>query len=557
MAWLIFIKKNSKKIPFFPSLSHFLGAKFGFFYFFFIFFSLLGQIHAEQARSSSPEAIEKLKKQAYDEISSFERFNDNGVERLKIKLKPFIEYYLPLHSQFQQADTYAQANAYLQNIPDGKFTPNFILSGFNSQTPLTFQTDATAVNTDIQGFSLGLNQLTKIGISYSISYQAQQIENHIFCCNIISTGKFNKPITAPTVYQNVLALGLNIPLFQDFGAAANISSKKANLTYQQSLTQRQQTINNLALNLTGLYWDLKALFQQISALRSRLFVTERIAFEVEERVKAGLLPRISALEQNAQLEQDRSNLVQAEGSLGNLEDTIKRAIGLENFPYGIYPDEDFEPLKLDNSQDIEKQVLEHSLELKNAKLDKEMARYNLVESDNKNRPNVDLNLNYNLYGYGYKKDQAAKLNNDKQINSYTATLSWVIPLGDNGSSSASSANLLFFTQKGITVDDVESKLILKNKNDLRNLKAADGLVQSQRLLFNARKELLEREKEKLRSGVSTTNNFADAQTRLFLAEQSLALAQSNLYKTFYGIEFDRGKIYEYFPRLKNFLNPAP
>ena len=516
-----------------------------------------------QSRALSPEEqeqkrVEKIQQEIQKQLESAPKVQENGQESVRISLEDFVEYYVAVHPSTQQLNYATMMADEQQGLATGRFTPNVNLSATQNQSPLQFSGDATTTAALTDSAKVAFSQLTPIGVSYSVAYQANTIQSYLYRFDRAYDIKKYSRAKAPQLYNNILSFNLNIPIFQDFGSPVSADKRKAQLNYQKALNQRQLSLNNLTVSLVGVYLDLKSLIAQTQALKQRSELSDRLLFETQERVRVGLLPQTALLAQEAQALADKSSWEEAQNALLSLADTIKGNIGVADLPYGIVPADAFSAPNLDASAAaLEREILDYSLETKNLTLEQEAIKQDLAAADNKLRPNVDLNLNYNIYGYGTKREETS-LVNDHKLNPYTATLSWNIPLGNDGSRSLANTQRLLLAQKAVQVNTSLDNIKIKAKSDIRSLDLQRNRLEASKKQVEIRKILLNREVEKYKLGQSSTNDVATAQTQLFQAIQGLAASESNFAKAYYAIEVSRGRIYQYFPRLKELLdNPNP
>ena len=440
------------------------------------------------------------------------------------------------------------------------FDPVFI-SGFNatrSTSPTSSQLAGapTLSNLNHQA-EFGYSQAFQTGTGYQISFNASRAATN----SLFAT--FNPSILS------ALQFSFSQPLLRSRGLFANrapILIARRNL--QQSRANFEAQVNDAIARAIDQYWDVVQARENLEVLRKSLEQAEATYQQNKRALELGALPPLDIYRSESQVASRRLAVIQAEYSLKQTEDEIRRTVGADLDPYiralDLVLAEPTEPagelFSIDAQQALEK-AFQRRPEL-------EALRQQLANDDTSIRlaynglqPDLSLSAFYSSSGLGGNQidnttvpptiltrgglGDALEQLSGFDFPTYGFALQLRLPIrnrsaeADLGSSQVAKRRDLYALRQR------EQAIALEVRNAVHQLEQAKLSIAAAKIARDLAQKNLEAEQRKYELGAQTIFFVLDAQTQLAQAELSLVQAQIGYQRAVTAVYRATGEILEH------------
>lgn len=372
-------------------------------------------------------------------------------------------------------------------------------------------------NTNSTTLSTSWQDMVDNGIQYSLTLSDTQSET--------TTGSIAKKGSSvegwetggDKIHSGSLTAAIDIPLYQDWGDVNKMAEFKSAIGFEQTqLGNKKQTLGLLA-NIAGIYWDLVGVLKTIETLESSVVLSKQFLEDNQVRYDLGLLDIVEVKQSESQLAKAQQLLLTQKIAKKEIEDQIKAALNLEDFPFGYLPTEQLsvhqvqqtyeQLLELSYQQDPDLQLLEADMRSNN--LDK-------IEAENGAKTNLDLSLQYKMNGYGKSLTESSAGFSTTEMHGYYVGLSWSIPFGDKVTPQKINKTVLEHAKLAVKVQNRQTEIKVQLQGILRNLELAKEGIKLAEISTDLATDLMNKETEKFKLGNSTS--FRVAQVRQDLSD---------------------------------------
>lgn len=146
-----------------------------------------------------------------------------------------------------------------------------------------------------------------------------------------NSGRNQDPVNFGLITESYLSSGYNlqsgVEIFNWFSKRNNIAGNQ--LETKAALAGVEKLKNDIALNVAGVYLQALLARQQVSVSEIQIQQTKAQLDNTRKLVKAGSLPELNAVQLEAQLANDSSNLVTAQGSVAQSLLLLKAYLNLD------------------------------------------------------------------------------------------------------------------------------------------------------------------------------------------------------------------------------------
>lgn len=338
----------------------------------------------------------------------------------------------------------------------------------------------------------------------------------------------------------------------DFGSTASPYAGSFTATYNQSLLQGfgrevysaplviarkgavsadytfQLAIINLVSDTESKYWAVVAAQRQLANFQLALELAQKQLNDNNIRLQVGTMAPLDVTAAEAQVAQAEQNIISGQAALDNSRDALIRALypNAER-PAGLELTDD--PI-LSHTQTDEgaavKMALERRVELKAARIGKDINELNLTVARNKVLPQLNAFVSYNGATDNY--GSIGPVNTDlTSLNypGYTVGLKFAMPLENHaarGGLAVARANL---RSSELNLRDLELSITLAVRTAVRNIDATEKGVKAAEKTRYLKEKTLEAEQKKFENGMSTNFNVLQIMTDLSTARSNETQAQ--------------------------------
>jgi outer membrane protein TolC len=256
-------------------------------------------------------------------------------------------------------------------------------------------------------------------------------------------------------------------------------------------------------------------------------LSEQLLTDNRVRLQAGVLSPADVQATEAQLAQDKQNLLNARLQVLAIEDQVRAALNLGDLDVGLLP-KDMPTLRAERFEvsgqldEMYKSVPD--LQLTQADID--TAGYTLLLQKNNERTQLDLSAFYNLNGYTNDPFTGTQYYGDKNLQGYGIVLTYTLPLFDRATPATIQQLALQRQQVELKYADQKSALSVSLQSALRNIQLAQESVATAREALRLAEVQLKNEIERFRLGRSTA--FTVSQLQQALAVARLAEIQARV-----------------------------
>ena len=419
-----------------------------------------------------------------------------------------------LDVQFERYDP--QINLYNVYVAYGSYDPTLTLGGSHAHddTGAANSTNGIIVS-DKNSFNSGLNGVLPLGTMYNLSGNVAD-----------SYG------TAGEATGGQIGLSVTQPLLKN---AWIDTTRKDILIAKNSLKRSEQQLRlQIITSVTAVenaYYELIFARENLKVQQEALVVAQTQLNQDQQRVQFGSLAPLDVQQDEAQVAQNRANLIAAQYTLATDQNALKNLI-TDN--YAGWHDQDIAPAatltavrQLFDVQDSWGKGLTQRPELLQAKLDVERQGIVLKFERNQLFPELDLQGTYGYNGDGKEFSDAFGQYNraNRPYYSYGAILT--MPLSNTGPRNTLKADKANLEQLLLKLKQLEQNVMVEIDNAVKQAESALESVDATKQARIYAEAALDAEQKKYAVGKSTTFTVLQLQNNLTAARSQEIRAQAN------------------------------
>jgi len=386
-----------------------------------------------------------------------------------------------------------------------------------------------------------------LDLNYSPSYSARQANIYNFYNPGNFYGASGNPYTASftATYTQSLLQGLGTEVTLAPVTIARKNAEGADYTYQLAI------INLIASTETD-YWSMVYGQKNLADKQISLELAQKQLNENMIRLKVGTMAPLDVTNAEAQVAQAEQNIIAAHAALDNARDTLIR---------DLYPNEE-RPASLEltdeptlghiqlNEEDAVKMAMDRRVELKSARIAKDVTGLQLKVAQNRVLPTLNAFAAYNGSSDNY--NGIGQVNSDLtgiDYPGYTVGLKFIMPIENRtarGNLSIARANL---RGSELSLRNLELTTILQVRTAVRNIEATEKGVKAAEKTRYLQEKTLEAEQKKFENGMSTNFNVLQVMTNLDAARTAETQAQIAYATAVTALEQAVGNL----PEARNFI----
>ena len=432
------------------------------------------------------------------------------------------------------------------NLPSLNLDPTLSSSlSYNNQTapvnnPLTSGTGTTAVATSLSThtaqYNLQYSQGFATGTTMNVAW------NNSRASSTSQSNLFNPYI------QSALTISFNQQLLNGFGRSVNrrnilIAKNNAKIA---DLTFRQQVITTLT-NLITAYWELVYARENVRVQQQAVAVSGKLFNDNKKQLEIGTMAPLDVIRAESQLASDQQNLIVAETTRLQDEQTLKNAISKNPFAHNLV---DLEIVPLDEPkapESVEAASLEEAVKEALAnRPDLLEQQYNLANAGidarataNALRPTATLTAQYSSEGLagnsalangvsyqGFGDTQSQIFHN--QYPEYAVGLNISIPIRNRSAQATNQRAILQQRQIEAQFQQLKNSALLDVRKAYIALQQGRARIQAASKARQLQEQTFSSEQKKYQLGASTVYNVILTQRDLVSAQGSELRAMADL-----------------------------
>jgi len=382
-----------------------------------------------------------------------------------------------------------------------------------------------------------------IDLNYSPTYSAQKglyfnspvpANNGPFGSTVPYTGSFT------ATYTQSLLQGFGTQVTTAPLVIAKKNSEAADYTFQLAII-------NLVATTETQYWAVVYAQKNLQNYQIALQLAQKQLNENNIRLQVGTMAPLDVTAAEAQVAQAEQNIIAGQAALDNAKDALIRALypnaerpaGLE-----LTDAPTLSHIQTDEATAV-KMALERRVELKAARITKDINDLGLSVAQNKVLPQLNAFVAYNGASNSY--NSLSPVNTDlSSLNypGYTVGLKFAVPIQNRtakGNLSVARANL---RSSELNLRDLELSITLAVRTAVRNIDATEKGVKAAEKTRYLQEKTLEAEQKKFENGMSTNFNVLQDMTNLDAARSAETQAQINYANAVTALEQAVGNLME-------------
>lgn len=337
-------------------------------------------------------------------------------------------------------------------------------------------------------------------------------------------------------------------LLQNFGYAATTSNLViARKNAESADFQFQLAIIALVAKTEGQYWDVVFAERDLVNKQAALTLAQKQLKENSIRVQVGTMAPIEVTSAEAQVAQAEQNIIAAEAQALNTKDALLQALYPNaGRPASLIPTDGptLSHIKLDEPAAV-KMALERRVELKSARIAKDIAQVSEKLAVNRTLPKLDAFVAYNGASDNY--GAIGPVNSDlggAKYPGYTVGLRFAMPLQNRQAKGQLSQARASLRNSELGLQDQELNVTLQVRTAIRNVEAAEKGVKAAEKTRYYQEKNLDAEQKKFENGMSTNFVVLQVMTNLDNAKSAELRAQIDYAKFVTALEVAVGNLME-------------
>lgn len=390
-----------------------------------------------------------------------------------------------------------------------------------STAALAGQKDSTDTTTQQQSVRAGVTQRLTSGAQASVSTGLTRTKE--------------RPYSAPPlfnpVYNSDVALTVTQPLLQGFGVVINRAAfQRARLGVTRARLDFKSVVLSVIRNVENAYYTLAFAREQLAVRKFSLEVAQTLLDENKARLNTGVTTNLEVLQSEVGVANARRDLLLAQQSVSDSEDTLLNLIGRFQFntrPGAVRLSEAPVPdVSFDRSYAL---ALANAPDYAANKIFAEQLKLDLAVAKNNRLPAVDLGA---AVGYnGDDRDNAGgALNSAASGDTYNwqVDLTVTIPWGLRAERARYRQALNNVNRQDLFIQQIDQGLLVQVRTAVRAVETNHETVTVSALATELSQKQFETEKARYEAGLSTYRFVEDSRQDLDTARVNELLARVNL-----------------------------
>jgi len=322
--------------------------------------------------------------------------------------------------------------------------------------------------------------------------------------------------TTRTTHRYSAGVSLNQTIFNAGQLRNNL--KYSNLNYEQSQVGLNATREQVVLNVTNAYFDVLRARELVQVYRQTLESSEAQVELARERYNLGAVAQTDVLRSETTAGSDRINVLQQQNTLMSQKRNLNLAMGRDpNTPVALV-DIEYYATEIPALEQAKEQAVENNKNLRQYRLDVDMARTNLAIAKSGYFPSLRASAGYDRSGTSIED-----LYTNFDLNwSSSVRLSLSIPIFNNWQTQTQVQNQrsqLSIAEKNLA--DARLQVEMQVENLVEQLETYEEIIALNELNLKSAEEDLRLARERYNLGQATVLDVLNAQASLTNAQRTL------------------------------------
>lgn len=333
--------------------------------------------------------------------------------------------------------------------------------------------------------------------------------------------------TYPRYWQSEVTLALSQPLLKNFGPqVTNLNIVLAEQSREGAMKRLASRIQNLVAQIRIEYFKLHSLREDLHSRTVSLELARKVLGEIQERVKAGVLPPMEILNAKYGVAAREKEVIDAEKALKDQVDLLRQILQVQAGDIKAVDAPDLAKLAVDEEEAISR-ALALRPELDEAKSQIAGARSQIKAARNRTLPGLNLYGTWTFGGMGeqYNQDMNRMIRADFPV--WTAGLQFEYPLGNDAAEEEYVKSKLKLEQAKSQLDNLSSLIATDVRGALRSMEASFKQLDVTAREREFAEERLSAYISKSEVGLATARDVLDVENDLARARSNQIKAQVN------------------------------
>ena len=472
-------------------------------------------------------------------------------ETIRIALGHNIDLQLERIAYFRSAKDVQVARAAFDPV----FATNYTMNKFRQPTVdfLSGVAPTTEVNVNpftFQNFDFGISGLLPTGTTYNVTAENSRADNPE--SGFFSFNPRNETSISGTVTQ---------PLLKNFGFDANLADLRISQNNEAKaerglLRLHQDTI----ASVENAYWELVFAYKDLDVKEKGVMEAQTLLEINRHKVAVGSAKRIDIVDAEANIETQKSGIIDAVNALEGAQDTLLDLINYQEIlrergevdqyaPFfehiWVIPttELDFRPYSIDLNDAVQR-AMDSREDLQQARLDVENGRLELLRRENQLLPVLNLSGTWTPRGLEENVGNSLDELGSGRFYDWTVAINLEYPIGNRLEKNRYYQAEADLETSRLALVKLENQVILEVTQLVRAVDAAYQLVITNQKVVRLRREQFEAEQQRLRVGNSTAYQVELVQNDLLEAESQLIRSQVDYKRAIAAYENSVSIIYD-------------
>jgi len=421
-----------------------------------------------------------------------------GQEPVELSLQQAIETALKQNLTVREQQILVeQAKAgVLQN--SGEFDPALKLEYHRTYSREATFTPLISPVEETTGYSASVGGKAPTGTAYELKYTSQKVEQSEDTLFLVQNPYYTADLT----------LTIRQPLLKGLGPEvqkAQVASAGKSLDAAQHAASSKAA--DIIVQTTEAYWDLYFALMNFDVAEQSLNLAESLLDEVNNKIQAGVLPKVELFNAEAEVALREERLLQAQKAVRDAEDVLRALMDTEEWGLALMPvNAPIYPLAEPSFEESMSSAMVKRWDYLQAQSDLEAKE--ILEKFYKNQklPSLDLVAGAGVNGLGEDASEAYNEAESGDYYSWQVGLELSVPLGNRTARGSFIRSHSEAEAARLRVEQVEKTMALEIREAMRSVGLSRQSIEATGRTKAAMEKRLEAARERFRLGMTTLND---------------------------------------------------
>jgi len=407
-----------------------------------------------------------------------------------------------------------------------------------------FLSGGAEVETEVSALDVSFTRPLETGGSFQVTFGSSTQET--------TSVLFNEPEQT----SDELSVTYTQPLLRGaWNDYATSLQRESEILWRSQLEGEREARQGVVLAVAQAYWDLVSAIDQLGVAESAVELGQSRLNQNQRQLDAGVGTEIDVLQARAELATRGEALLQAQNDLAQRMDDLRKLLfagkeealwGLELKPTTPFPDASL-AAEIPSWTAAVAPALERRSDLRQRRLGIDAAHLRHARSLSEREAGLDLNLSLGSGAVDERSSRAFEDTLGFDYPSYSATLSYNLPIGNRSADNAERAAAASVRSAQLEYDRTELEAVAQVRAAVRAVRYAGEQIRATEESLTLATRQLEAEEARMAEGFSTTFQVLEFQQSLIEAMSNHNRAQAGFAKALVALRDAQGLLGEELP----------